>query len=175
MLLNNYWNLKYLCDVQGLEYGSAAGVYENGIKYENGNRWHRYKPFIGDNYNTARFDFCMKKNLFLELGSSIDTTIDPTQYVLNNRIDTSFTNYTCTYTTTVSENNKIKTIFTVGGVNNTSSAITITQVAIIKALFDYDRDNNTTYYTVLAINNLDDPITVPVGQGFSMVYEWTEQ
>lgn len=177
MLLNNYWNLKYLCDTQGLKIDSSESGNEYGVKYENGNPWYRYVKMSGGNsyLNTARLDFCMKKNLFLELGNSIDTTINPTQYVINNRIDNSFTNYNCSYTTTVSDNNKIKTIFTVGGVNNTSSAITITQVAIIKGLFDYHEDNNTTYYTALAINNLDDPITVPAGQGFSLVYEWTEQ
>lgn len=177
MVVQNYWNLKKIVDTQApLDtppgHSGDSNYHETSVISINSQDWNR-RCNSQSNYPKMLEDWCLRKNLTIILGNSSTPTVSVTDTTMANRIDNSLSTYNVTYNT-AAENGKEKTIFTITGTNTTSSAITITQIGICKQLYDYSPDN-LNYYFLLAKENLETPLTIPVGQGFTLVYEWDEQ
>ena len=67
----------------------------------------------------------------------------------------------------------MKYIFTCTGTNNNATDITIRKVGMKKAL--YNCETNQRNYFLFAIIDLEEPIIVPAGQGYSITVDMTEQ
>lgn len=174
MLLNNYWHFKNFIDVYNMYYASpeAVSTIPNVKTTTNANAQVRRGIPSSSSYMNGFSDYSMKTNLTCTITSDTNP-IDPTYYEAPNRLDSDNTKvslYTVTYNSNVRNNNKNVTTFTIQGVNVSSSSFTITQIGIYKNLKYQDGKK-----ILLALEELPDPITVPAGEGFTIIYEWTEQ
>ena len=120
-------------------------------------------------------NYSLYYGLTVKVGSgTTEPTID--DYCMTSNETSNFTQYTVTSSTSV-ENASVVISFAVSGVNNTGSAITISEIGIYKSfLYKSANDTSNVFYqpTMLVHNLLDDIITVQPGSSFQFLYKWTE-
>lgn len=172
MLLNNYWHFKNYVDTHNMKNEGDITVTVPNVKNTDGTNTTVRCNVSGSSGNTwLSIDYSIKQNLSCTITSDT-TTINPAYYEAPNRLnddDTKVAGYKTTYSTNVRNNNKNVTTFTIQGINIDTSSFTITQIGIYKKIEFSNKK------ILLALEELPDPITVPAGEGFTIIYEWTEQ
>ena len=159
MILNNYW--KWLGTVQ--KHADANGSnFDYGIKNISGTSISMYMSASGDyTKNNTLFAY----GLYAMIGSST-TEPDPTDYTIADDIDLEVS---CSLTYEM--NDSLKKTFVVTGTNTTNASITITQVGICKEI---KGTNGTPADIMVAVAVLSTPLTVPAGDGFTILFDWEE-
>ena len=168
MVTNNYW--QYLYYVSQNVPGSGSTSYGDFTMIEGFHRIYSYtNPMI---FRTALTQ--IRKNLYGAVGTG-DTTPAKTDTDLASRLTTNDGLRSLTTTVNISyDENGLKTIVTITGINNTGVSVTIKEAGVYGWSGNYDGFNNPTGFILYARTLLDTPITVPNGQGFSVSVEWNE-
>ena len=170
MLVNNYFIYRGKADQQ-ITY--ATNEYTNpGLKrYSDGST--SWQPLWANNNTSytayASQNSALHLNNFVVIGTG-DTAESLSDYRLANDITGSISNYQQSYTSG-EDGNTLKTTFSISGVNNTGSAITIKEVGIGKNILD----GNIASVPVMFLRKvLDTPIEVANGSTFAFSVEWKE-
>ena len=163
MVLNNYRKFRV---VEGMEnnavyyttYKTITGAEQAGFKATN------------NTYNLRRFGASIPQlslKMYVGTGTTPPTAED---YCLESPFTPS--NYNYTFDTRY-ENGRLITDGIATGVNDTNSAITISEVGISRMGL---LNSNSSNVEVLFVRHiLDNPITVPSGESFRVTIEWIDE
>lgn len=170
MKLNNYMILKNYVSTHYADTSSTTP--DIGLKNMSG----ASIPFCTGIYNSGTtftaLNYGLRCNISALVGSD-DTEPVSTDYCLGNNITQSFSNYGVTVSESYTDD-KLSTIITITGVNNTNSSLTIAEFGVTKII--YTRWGEYSNDTAMLIREvLDSPIVVPSGKGFQIIYEWAEE
>lgn len=115
-----------------------------------------------------------KYGLYAVVGNG-EGEVAANDYSLFNDITNQFTGLTHSLAAYV-DGNIFKTVSIIGGTNTTSNNITITEIGVTKAFYGM---NGYSYEekgrSLFAKKMLDEPVIVPRGEAFTIVFEWLEQ
>lgn len=180
MILNNYWAYKQYMEKTAPQLGSDTYIDIPGCISVEGPQYSNV--VVG--YNSTRIDNdafkgitenrSLRYKLYSKVGSS-DAAPTALDTDLNEDITSSFDNYT-TEVRVNSSGDQMVTTIEFGGDNNTGSEITIRELGIYKSVHNTVPYDGTEYlYHFMFVHHvLEEPIVVPVGQGFTKVFEWRE-
>lgn len=180
MILNNYWAYKQYMEKTAPQLSSSISIVIPGCVSVEGPPYS--DVMVG--YNSSRIDNdafkgitenrSLRYNLYSKVGSS-DSAPTALDTDLNADITSSFDNYTTEIRVNSSGDQMVTTI-EFGGDNNTGSEITIRELGIYKNVhFSVPNgDSEYIYHFMFVHHVLEEPIVVPVGQGFTKVFEWRE-
>ena len=178
MILNNYWAFKRAIDLNYFHTGS--GEYHHysdyGVKDVSGNSICIYDGAgtNGDDY-AAAYDnvrLSYENNILIGTGNN---SYDADAYCLVNDITSSFS-FVENSITGQTVNGKYKRIITVSGENTSGAEKVITELAFCRRMFYKSTagwsDSTPKTNVMLVVEPLEEPITVPAGEGFIATMEW---
>ena len=179
MILNNYWNLASYMHSHNITFDN--NVWQNlGVKNLSGSEITQIWANCSYSSSFAQFSVACAKNhsLRLELDALLGTgttTPEASDYCLDNDITNNIANLSVTSNTGADEDG-LKTIVTISGTNLTGNEITISEIGITKTIYYFDQQwtNVSSSKSLMARELLNNPITVPNGQGFTLTFEWLE-
>lgn len=170
MILKNYVAL--LCNFLALPTSGTSGqIPAAQMTFLNGTQ----QPYYGiQNYVRISQNFSNNYSYpTARLGSGTNN-VTFTDYCLGNDITSSLSNVNLVNTINMGDNG-IERTFTITGNNNTNSDITITEVGItITVIYGTAPTSTNNADLMIFKHKLDEPITVPSGQGFNIVLQTTE-
>lgn len=162
MILNNYW--KYLKVMMENVPGGNTTLTTNMICTDGS------YALYGLSYYQENTQ--IKSNGTVRIGRG-NNTYTADDYALADDITSSISNLEWTYASAV-EDDTLKRIITIAGVNASASNLTITEVAYQKSM-QYVGGGYIRYAPVLMnIAKLSNPVTVPPSSNFVIVLEWDE-
>ena len=174
MILNNYW--KWLGASQRYPItGSTAGI-DVGLKDITGtacnlqvcNPYASNASWWSTLAETRRIDNC---TLNIGIGNN---TYTGDEYCLANDVTSSFSDLQ--FTAGFSYSSNFTRLYTITGTNTSGNDMSITEIGIKKVIYDGSSYQSTASKTImLAIVQLDTPITVLNGETFTIAVEWIEQ
>ena len=170
MILNNYYkwlgaNQRYSiqADATSQDVGLKAIDGENALMLC-GNPYGNNSSWWGALAQTRSIDNCA-----LCIGTG-ENTYESGDYCLVNDITANLSGVQ--YTKGYSYDNNFTRLFTITFTNSTSSEITVTEIGIKKVIYS----DPTRYKDVMmAIIQLDDPISVPVGATATVAVTWIDE
>lgn len=115
-------------------------------------------------------NFNLKSNYNVRIGTG-QNELSSEDYCLKNDITSQITNFNVTLNTSADDNHT--RVITVTGQNFTNNEMVINEVAYTKTIYD-GYDAVSTKEVMLAIAQLENPITVPSGSSFVVTVEWIE-
>ena len=169
MILNNYKN--WLAFISSNVFVGNNQVYEIGVKDLTGASATLYTQISSSSSSTPNYS--LKNGLSARVGTG---TTEPTlaDVCLETDVTSSITNLNVTSSTQASSG-VISTIITITGLNATASSITLSEIGITKQMAT-GYNAGMQYKTVMLIRSLlDNPLTVPAGEGFTLTFKWDEQ
>ena len=172
MILSNYWKLRKGIETITPYVYPRDGLGDIGIIDTSGNNRDTYLSAdnsSGWNYAREAREFSYSMGALLSNGTD-DYTIN--DYSLDDDITSSFTLDDLSINEVVKSEGGISRIITISGKNTSVNNLTITRVGFTKGLHTVE---SQTYYTALmAIIDLNTPLTVNAGGEFIIVAEWVE-
>lgn len=162
MILYNYW--RWLGAIQKYAHTSEPGNKNVGLVDTSGNTITLYMDQSGYSSQNAKFDL----NLFARIGNS-EAAPTESDYSLANDITNSIANLSVNIAYEV--NDQLKKTITINGKNGTNNEITITQIGIGKGVKANGGIDKSILVAIAVLNN---PVTVPAGNDFTITFEWTE-
>lgn len=163
MILNNYWKWLQVITMNGLN-GQDCPC---SIVNTNGDSLNTYCMSANNNINPCQ----LTKDLAIKIGTG-ENTYTPDSYNLVNDITSSIDNLTFQMQSNCSNDQFIRTVL-VSGDNSSANDITITEIGIQRKMYR-SAGGDVGTQVMLAIVQLETPITVPAGQGFTATVEWIE-
>lgn len=173
MVLDNYWQIKYASSQYNMwQEGGYTYYVDTSIKTLTGVDISRVQcSFSGTMnyiYNALKM-YALRSNLMVRLGTG-STEPTSSDYALENDITSSIGSLHVT--TGVGAENGLVTNIVVSGINTTDSEIVITELGIyINSAFV---SQGTAYDVLLVRELLEQPLAVPAGKGFTLVFRWVE-
>ena len=173
MVLDNYWQLKYVSSQYHIWQAGVANYYvDTSIKTLTGDTISRiqcsFSGYISGMDTTLKM-YALRNNLRVRLGTG-STEPTSSDYALENDVTASIGSLNVT--TSVNGDNGLVTNIVISGVNTTDSEIVIMELGIyINSAFVA----SGTLYDVLLVRELfQQPLAVPAGKGFTLVVKWVE-
>lgn len=168
MLLNNYWNMRQYVDTHYVQ--QSSGTVDIGLKNMSGTSVNftlnsAYHTVIGNNA-------CMRSQLTGYVGTS-DTAVQKTDYALGTDITSKLSNMN-TVVNSGLIGDSFRSIVIISGLNNTGSTISLKEYGIAKGVYYHPSDSGAIEQVMLIRAILNQPIVLPNGQGFQIIYEWVE-
>ena len=174
MVLNNYWNFVAYATTYFIPNQGGYTYVDIGLKNISGTSVFVLKASNGSISSEEDINriYLVRKNLIPVIGSGT-TEPEATDYALESPLTVAKYSYT---SNTQAENGVLKTLFTITGVNDTNSPITISEIGITKVLRTNQSYSDYTANTVMFIRELlETPYTVAAGAGFTLTYSFDEQ
>jgi len=172
MVLNNYYAWRTFCDNYPYVPSDERSPVTTGIK-DTTNTAITLKV-SGGGYASDVFphliNYSLGSGFSVKLGEGI-TDPEAEDYTMETDITSYLISYNYNYTMGVTDTGHKSVVITVTGVNNNSSAITISELGIFKSFYDYQ---GNTKNAMMVHELLDAPITLNYGQSFSLTFEWIE-
>jgi len=168
MILTNYRN--WQAYISYVPFALENQTHEIGVKDLDGASAPLYKT--GGTSNTSFENYSLMQGLSARLGTG---TTEPTasDVCLEEDITSSITNLNVT-TNVQSSGSVISAVITITGQNLTSSEIVITELGIVRSMIT-GYGGGLIRKTVMLIRELlEQPLTVPSGEGFSLTFSWEE-
>ena len=175
MILNNYWAWKYAIETNiYYTYNQQAkdSTRQTTIKGTDGQTYRMASNIAQGDYIIPNIK--MSGTLTHSVSESA-SEINVEDYALQDEISNiSVTSTSLTYNNT---NNSMKYVFSCNGTNNNSDAITIRKIGLKKRMNTWNTSSGAqeNWYFLFAVVDLEGPITVPAGQGYTIVVDMTEQ
>lgn len=183
MILNNYWN--FIVGATNQPYYETEVSYSvtNSFGCKNLNNQDLQVCIGGYGLKTGEEYLYMTQIREHELLDAIIGTGTTPPVKGNYALDTDITSTISNYETSVnmsSDANGLHTVITISGQNNTGDSITISEIGVIKKVRSqlYHRTDDPIpepdEKCLFVRHVLDNPKTVPNGEGFNLTFEWTE-
>lgn len=172
MVLNNYWKLLENNQKNSV-WGNGSDIDINiGLRGLNGG----YVNILQSTTNSGYMPY-VAENLKLDYNMSVrvgygDTPVTAQDYALENDVTSSLSNISTTFSSS-SDDTGVSRIINFSAQNLTNSAITINKVAVAKGIWSVP-SNFYKADILLAIVELDSPITVSAGGNFNITFSWDE-
>lgn len=173
MILSNYWKLMY--GIEKYAYaGAEAGGVNVGIKNLSGQEITDiiFTSTTNSNVATAqRNTMSFDAGKFVKFGNG-STEITKDTYAMPDDITSQISDVSLAVV--YSYNDEYKKTIILSGENETENPVTINRIGYGKNVGIYAGSSYGTDTVLLAIVDLDSPITVQPGESFSAAFEWTE-
>ena len=170
MILNNYWIYKNWAESTGWNGLTAAAYSDNYYKTIDGEDMQLVVQNSNDN---IRHNICIKDQLSARVGTG---TTEPTanDYRLGTDVMSSLSNVVTTCNTSSSDDNKVVTVITISGVNNTNSTLELTEIGVTKTALGKVGGGIANHALLFIRSLLETPKVVAPGEGFFLTFEWVE-
>lgn len=173
MVLDNYWQIKFASSQYSMWQEGGAGKFVTAsIKALNGTTISTiqcsFNGVMNSIYNALKM-YALRSNLGARLGTG-NTEPTSSDYALDSDITSSIGSLNVT--TSVGGDSGLVTNIVISGINTTASEIVIKELGIyINSAFTMD---GTSYDVLIVRELLEQPLAVPAGKGFTLVFKWVE-